>query len=182
MLRLGNWNCRALVKSIVALALLLPALAAQSQDNRSVDLYGDPLPAGALARLGTIRYRNPSRYTRVEFVPGTDTYVVVAPREKLRFCDARTGRFVRKFTFGDARIQAFDISVDGTSVVTLSALRLGDGGRNRTCVLAKIAEKRGACYGSSVSTMPGIRGTGVSRNRRWRLSITTSSGDSSYYE
>jgi WD40 repeat protein len=60
-------------------------------------------------------------------VPGTETFVVIAPVKALRFWDARTGRLMREFTFGNANIQSFDVAPDGTTVATLSALPLGEG-------------------------------------------------------
>src|SRR5262245_7033173 len=34
-----------------------------------MDAYGDPLPSGAVCRLGTIRYRNPSGVWRLAYSP-----------------------------------------------------------------------------------------------------------------
>jgi RNA polymerase sigma factor (sigma-70 family) len=78
-----------------------PAAAEPPDDSeRMVDRYGDPLPPGAVARLGTVRYRFSN--TAAAFLP--DGKTVVSPQGfgsgKILFWDARTGRTVREFDTG----------------------------------------------------------------------------------
>lgn len=62
------------------------------------DAQGDPLPPGALARLGTIRYRFAG--VGSVFLPDGKTVVSVAQGNALHLWDARTGRLVRQIDTG----------------------------------------------------------------------------------
>jgi WD40 repeat protein len=63
-----------------------------------LDLHGDPLPVGAIARMGTVRWRARQVILRMAFVPG-DRYLVTGGGEALSVWDLGTGRVVR--TTGD---------------------------------------------------------------------------------
>jgi WD40 repeat protein len=58
------------------------------------DLYGDPLPVGAIARMGTVRWRPRGGASRAAFVPG-GKLLATSNSESLSFWDVRTGRVVR---------------------------------------------------------------------------------------
>jgi WD40 repeat protein len=65
------------------------------------DLYGDRLPPGALARLGTIRFRHSTKVTDVAFAPDAETVAAVAGNVHL--WDVATGterRELEKSSFG----------------------------------------------------------------------------------
>jgi WD40 repeat protein len=101
-----------------------PALA--GKDRQRVDLYGDPLPQGAIARMGTTQFRHPppeprrlkyylgdTPVTGVAFSP--DGRVLATRRcERLRLWNANTGKFLFEIKNSDLGIygdQAF--SPDG---------------------------------------------------------------------
>jgi WD40 repeat protein len=75
------------------------------------DLYGDPLPAGAVLRLGTIRLRHASDVLSVAFSPNGQTLATVASLDpQIQLWDVRTGRLMRTLVgspFYRPRIAAF---------------------------------------------------------------------------
>lgn len=91
-------------------------------DGERVDLYGDPLPQGAVARLGTIRYRHNGWYKRVAFLPDNATFIVGTPNNTVRLWDAASGRPVREIALGDATLQAFCLSHDGELLVVVASV------------------------------------------------------------
>jgi RNA polymerase sigma factor (sigma-70 family) len=71
-----------------------PAESPQAEDNAGVpvDRYGDPLPQGAVARLGTLRFRTEAeRANELAFTPNGKT-IAVASMSGVWLFDAATGR------------------------------------------------------------------------------------------
>jgi WD40 repeat protein len=60
-----------------------------------VDRYGDPLPTGAIARLGTVRFRAPDEANALAFAPDGKT-VAIASRGGLCLFDAESGRRIKR--------------------------------------------------------------------------------------
>lgn len=61
------------------------------------DMNGDPLPAGAIARLGTTRWRQSANITFLAYGPGDKTLVTAAQDGTVRLWDVATGQEVRRF-------------------------------------------------------------------------------------
>jgi RNA polymerase sigma factor (sigma-70 family) len=62
------------------------------------DLHGDPLPPGALARLGTVRFRPPMGTTSLAFLPG-DTTLLTVGGSSFSVWEVATGKELRRFNF-----------------------------------------------------------------------------------
>lgn len=79
-----------------------PTPTAKAAEKRPrTDLYGDPLPPGALARLGTIRLRHVS--ATVAFSPDGKTLISAGGDGTIRYWEPTTGKEIRR-----VRVQAAD--------------------------------------------------------------------------
>jgi RNA polymerase sigma factor (sigma-70 family) len=91
--------------------------AAPAPDRPRADRYGDPLPPGAIARLGTVRFRTWAN--GVAFLPG-DKVLATVDREVVSFWDVGTGKETRRSV--DMRWgEASALSADG-KVLAVSAI------------------------------------------------------------
>jgi WD40 repeat protein len=87
-----------------------------------VDLHGDPLPAGALARLGSGRFYHAAVPPVVGFSPDSKL-LLVAPREPGRHLflwDLQQRKVVRRFGFSAADLIQVAFSADGRLIVVAS--------------------------------------------------------------
>ena len=82
---------------LVACWFELTAGLAYGQAGPGVDLYGDPLPPGALARLGSERLRHPNYVFAVTFTPDGKTVASMGQDGFIRLWDAATGKEIRHF-------------------------------------------------------------------------------------
>jgi RNA polymerase sigma factor (sigma-70 family) len=89
------------------------------------DLYGDPLPPGVLARMGTVRLRQP--YADVRFAPDGKTLISAGGDGIIGFWDVSSGKLADQKEFDITDAQGYRnimhssgdpaLSVDGTRVV-----------------------------------------------------------------
>jgi WD40 repeat protein len=76
-------------------ALSLSLVLTTPQLTPRLDIHGDPLPPGAVARLGTVRYRRPVDGTLLGFTNDA-TAVVYATGRELVFVDVATGKATQR--------------------------------------------------------------------------------------
>jgi hypothetical protein len=93
----GTW---ALSLAWIVLAAA-PAAAADQAQQPLTDLYGDPLPAGARARLGTVRYRHAC--TAAAYSPDGKLLATGGTDNQIHLFDAATGKEVRVLAGHQAR-------------------------------------------------------------------------------
>jgi len=112
----------------LGLALSVQADTPPAAGNAArVDAYGDPLPAGAVARLGTIRWRHNNTIIFVAYSPDGKEIVTVCQDGIAHVWDAASGKKLRRFGKADiaavqiqAVPQAMAVRTEGTAGVALS--------------------------------------------------------------
>src|SRR5262249_44378171 len=123
----SSWCCRygssfMIRRSWLALTFLLlvgPSVLGEAP----VDLCVDPLPAGALTGLGSIRFLHPSRIRHLAFLPG-DQQILGVCEQEVRLWDVRTGRQTMSFP-GLNSIMCAALSPDGkTAAVAENGARI----------------------------------------------------------
>jgi RNA polymerase sigma factor (sigma-70 family) len=102
-----------------------PTTTAPTPREVAVDALGDPLPPGAIARLGGERWRHDGEATSLAFTPDGRTLVVVSARSGvITFFETATGRPLYRLTDGgEARLLTLAVSPDGKLVAAQSGDR-----------------------------------------------------------
>lgn len=116
MSRLGVWNAAALL-------LVLGTTSAPAAD---LDSKGEPLPAGALARLNTVRQRQRGPVLSLAFSPDGRTLAGGSGDGTIRLWDPATGKELRTLSghrnrYAEDRIVALAFSPDGRQLASSSA-------------------------------------------------------------
>jgi hypothetical protein len=94
--------------------LTLPRLPGQQAGG--VDRFGDPLPEGALSRLGTLRWRAPGEVQTFAVSPDGRT-IAVAYQDGLCLIDSASGKFLRELdNVKTTGIERIAFSPDGSRV------------------------------------------------------------------
>ncbi|MHB8736878.1 MAG: WD40 repeat domain-containing protein, partial [Terriglobales bacterium] len=109
------------------MVLMLGAVTARA----SVDCYGDPLPPGAVARVGTVRWWCGYNYRPVVYTPDGKSLALCEEVGIVRFLDVTTGKELRRIEPPDNCDILFALAPDGKTGVTGSTdagalLRLWD--------------------------------------------------------
>ncbi|MGH7200843.1 MAG: WD40 repeat domain-containing protein, partial [Planctomycetaceae bacterium] len=88
-----------------------PAAAREETAAGGVDLYEDPLPRGAVSRLGTVRFRRQDSILDAGFLRGE--LMVLAPPLGLHFYEVPSGKLLRTVGVGTERSRTSVITPDG---------------------------------------------------------------------
>ena len=139
---------------------------AHGEEMSHTDRYGDPLPEGAIARFGTIRFRQGYLNYQAVYSPDGKTIACAAAGRGLCLWDAATGKELRRF--GEARV-AFTLafSPDGKMLVSDvgGPVALFDVASGK--MLAPLTDVRGASWiafapdGKAVAVAQNTNGFGV---------------------
>jgi WD40 repeat protein len=89
-----------------------------------LDHFGDPLPPGAVMRLGTVRYRVRGGHRALAFMPDGKTIAARSDDRSILFFDVESGKRVKELRDDDgAWILSYAIAPDGKRIVTVGAIR-----------------------------------------------------------
>ena len=95
-----------------ALLLTTPSFASGPR----ADNHGDPLPKGALLRLGTVRLRHADGVCAVAYAPGGKLLASISRDRTLRLWEAGTGRQVRQWSEPEGEFYAVAFSPNGRTL------------------------------------------------------------------
>jgi WD40 repeat protein len=88
----------------------------------ATDLYGDPLPEGALARLGTLRLRPKGFTSSLAFAPVGNMLASGGNGNTIQIWDPISGKEMRRIVSAEASPRAFAFSPDGKLLAEPSSL------------------------------------------------------------
>ena len=118
---------RMLLSIALALALTSGGRAASPETSQSpaVDTYGDPLPEGALLRIGTTRLRPGAVVKALAFSPDSKQLITANPTTGVQVWDVATGKCLNGFSLSGATRVA--LSSDGAKVAAAEGTKKNAG-------------------------------------------------------
>jgi WD40 repeat protein len=99
---------------LLALAAFAVAGAAQPVlDKTKTDQSGDPLPPGAIARMGTMRWRHGDPVSYVAYTSDGKAVLTVSRDKTIRLWDRATGKEIRRFETKSAYFPHMCLAISG---------------------------------------------------------------------
>lgn len=132
-------SCRASLVLAVALSALLPhparaeppaVKASAPAEARHTDRYGDLLPEGALARLGSLRWRAGAQVDWLTWSPDGKVLGAVADGDVCLF-DVATGKLTKRIRAMSWPAERAVFAPDGKRLLIWSTLYIGQGFRKK---------------------------------------------------
>ena len=111
----------------------------------ATDRYGDALPPGAFARLGTVRFRHSGWAGPLAYSPEGKT--LLSAGRSIRFWDVATGKLVREVPWPHSAVHSVTISPDGRFIAEIGTTPTGGG--------EDLVHLREATTGKEVGQIPG---------------------------
>src|SRR5262245_18781721 len=109
----------------ISLAIAPHELASHDQPrhaaNIPADLLGEELPSGAVARMGTVRFRHQATVTSVTFSPDGKTLASASIDGTVRLWLTATGKEIRKLRGHQGMVVSLSYSPDGKTVASAGA-------------------------------------------------------------
>src|SRR5260370_9582501 len=103
------WTAVCLLTGLMAITAAADGSAvAQDTPKPRTDASGDPLPDGALARFGTLRWRHPQPVTFVAVLPDGKAGLTGSEARIFPMWDRATGKAMRHFVLPPERPQGHD--------------------------------------------------------------------------
>ena len=107
-----------------------PTAIAEPIAKAGLDIDGDALPAGVVARLGTKRFRANRTPVAVSFIQGGNTLALTTKDGWLQHWDAASGRFLRERQFSEHPVAATAAAPDiGQRTIAVRGFYLDEGRR-----------------------------------------------------
>jgi WD40 repeat protein len=128
---------------LLAVALMICSVATVSAEPL-MDAQGDALPAGAMSRLGTSRFRAGGEVKALLYSADGRALIAGSPRGTIRFWDAQTGAELRSLTGHEHPVTCLALSADGKTLASGSldqTARLWDVASGKQ--LCKVTSQRG---------------------------------------
>jgi RNA polymerase sigma factor (sigma-70 family) len=94
------------------------SVAAADESHSKVDGHGDPLPAGASVRLGTVRHRQASSIHRIVYAKDGKFVVTDGEDRRMRLWNSDDGKLIRELDTGVDTVRDLVVIPDGTILAT----------------------------------------------------------------
>jgi RNA polymerase sigma factor (sigma-70 family) len=91
---------------------------AEAKEQARTDRYGDSLPPGAVARIGTVRWWHGHDRCPMVYAPDGRSLVSCDPDKGILILDTATGKELRRIEIQGESISCYALSPDGNTIIT----------------------------------------------------------------